>query len=214
MVATDHGPVAPRRHGRGAPYMMAGKTGTAQKISRKGSQSFDPQNLPYAPAPPGAVRRLCARRESDHRDRGRRSKHGGFGGTAAAPIARKVVDAWLLGKMPEPEPIENPRRPLPTAVPLPAVALANATPAAASAAPATTPAARLGCRAAATAQRRRTQRHRPRSQRDERHPALAVRPAAALPAHARPAAARRAARVDGRSAWPCCTAPATSRRSW
>ena len=26
---------------------------------------------------------------------------GGYGGAAAAPIARKVFDAWLLGKMPE-----------------------------------------------------------------------------------------------------------------
>ena len=28
-------------------------------------------------------------------------EHGGFGSTSAAPIARKVFDAWLLGKMPE-----------------------------------------------------------------------------------------------------------------
>ncbi len=27
---------------------------------------------------------------------------GGFGADTAAPIARKVFDAWLLGKMPEP----------------------------------------------------------------------------------------------------------------
>ncbi len=28
-------------------------------------------------------------------------EHGGYGGSAAAPIARQVFDAWLLGKMPE-----------------------------------------------------------------------------------------------------------------
>jgi penicillin-binding protein 2 len=85
----------------GAPYLMAGKTGTAQKISRKGSQSFDPHNLPYhlrhqalfvgyAPADNPTIAIAVS------------VEHGGFGGTAAAPIARKVFDAWLLGKMPEP----------------------------------------------------------------------------------------------------------------
>jgi penicillin-binding protein 2 len=29
-------------------------------------------------------------------------EHGGYGGSAAAPIAKAVFDAWLLGKMPEP----------------------------------------------------------------------------------------------------------------
>jgi len=85
----------------GAPYLMAGKTGTAQKISRKGSQSFDPHNLPYhlrhqalfvgyAPADNPTIAIAVS------------VEHGGFGGTAAAPIARKVFDAWLLGKMPVP----------------------------------------------------------------------------------------------------------------
>ncbi len=142
MIATVHGYGTAAAMARGAPYMMAGKTGTAQKISRKGNQSFDPHNLPYhlrhqalfvgyAPAenPTIAIAVVV--------------EHGGFGGTAAAPIARKVFDAWLLGKMPEPEPIENPRRPLPTAIPLPVGEVANAIPAAASAVPATTPASQV-----------------------------------------------------------------------
>jgi penicillin-binding protein 2 len=29
---------------------------------------------------------------------------GGYGSSTAAPIARKIFDAWLLGKMPEPDP--------------------------------------------------------------------------------------------------------------
>lgn len=102
MIATVHGGGTATAMARGAPYMMAGKTGTAQKISRKGSQSYDPHNLPYhlrhqalfvgyAPAenPTIAIAVVV--------------EHGGYGGTAAAPIARKVFDAWLLGKMPEPE---------------------------------------------------------------------------------------------------------------
>lgn len=102
MVATVHGGGTATAMGRGAPYLIAGKTGTAQKISRKGNKSFDPHSLPYhlrhqalfvgyAPAdnPTIAVAVVV--------------EHGGFGGTAAAPIARKVFDAWLLGKVPESE---------------------------------------------------------------------------------------------------------------
>ncbi|HEU0305437.1 MAG TPA: penicillin-binding transpeptidase domain-containing protein, partial [Lysobacter sp.] len=101
MIATVHGGGTGAAMARGAPYMMAGKTGTAQKISRKGSQSFDPHSLPYhlrhqalfvgyAPAENPTIAIAVS------------VEHGGFGGTAAAPIARKVFDAWLLGKMPEP----------------------------------------------------------------------------------------------------------------
>src|SRR4249919_3195715 len=85
---------------RGAPYMMAGKTGTAQKISRKGNISFDPHSLPYnlrhqalfvgyAPADNPTIAIAVS------------VEHGGFGASSAGPIARKVFDAWLLGKMPE-----------------------------------------------------------------------------------------------------------------
>ena len=35
---------------------------------------------------------------------------GGYGGSAAAPIARKIFDAWLLGKMPDGlEPLDSER---------------------------------------------------------------------------------------------------------
>ena len=89
-----------RAIGVGAPYRIAGKTGTAQRSSRKGNISHDPHSLPYnlrhtalfvgyapADAPKIAVAVVV--------------EHGGFGSTSAAPIARKVFDAWLLGKMPE-----------------------------------------------------------------------------------------------------------------
>ena len=87
--------------GRDAPYLIAGKTGTAQKVSRKGNVSADPHALPlhlrhqawfigYAPAqaPTIAVAVMV--------------EHGGFGSTTAAPIARKILDAWLLGAPPAP----------------------------------------------------------------------------------------------------------------
>ena len=97
----------------GAPYLIAGKTGTAQKVSRKGSISLNPNQLAmnqrhqalfiaYAPAdnPQIAIAVMV--------------EHGGFGATTAAPIARKMMDAWLLPKipattnMPTAAPIENP----------------------------------------------------------------------------------------------------------
>lgn len=83
----------------GAPYQMAGKTGTAQVASRKGSAAVDPRSLPlhlrhrglfegYAPAEAPTIAVAVA------------VEAGGFGTSSAAPIARKIFDAWLLGKMP------------------------------------------------------------------------------------------------------------------
>ncbi len=90
----------------GSPYPIAGKTGTAQKVSRKGSVSVDPHQLPlalrhqawfigYAPADDPTIAVAVA------------VEHGGFGSTTAAPIARKIMDAWILGKMPEPPQAEG-----------------------------------------------------------------------------------------------------------
>ncbi|NYZ61756.1 penicillin-binding protein 2 [Luteimonas deserti] len=102
MVNTIHGRGTATRMAIGAEYRMAGKTGTAQRVSRRGSASMDPRNLPYhlrhqalfvgyapAEAPEIAIAVVV--------------EHGGYGGTTAAPIARKIFDAWLLGVMPEVE---------------------------------------------------------------------------------------------------------------
>ncbi|WP_052101391.1 penicillin-binding protein 2 [Lysobacter arseniciresistens] len=111
MVMTVHGPRGTARALASAPYTIAGKTGTAQRSSRKGSVSADPRSLPYhlrhtalfvgyapAEAPTIAVAVVV--------------EHGGYGGSAAAPIARAVFDAWLLGKMPEGfEDVERPPPP-------------------------------------------------------------------------------------------------------
>jgi penicillin-binding protein 2 len=89
-----------RAIGLHAPYLIAGKTGTAQRVGRKGNLSVDPRALPvslrhqslfiaYAPAnaPTIAIAVVV--------------EHGGYGATAAAPIARTVLDAWLLKRTPE-----------------------------------------------------------------------------------------------------------------
>jgi len=91
--------------GRGSPYPIAAKTGTAQKVSRRGNVSVDPHALPlhlrhqawfiaYAPADDPVIAVAVA------------VEHGGFGASTAGPIARKIMDAWILGKQPEPETVE------------------------------------------------------------------------------------------------------------
>jgi penicillin-binding protein 2 len=87
---------------RGAPYLMAGKTGTAQVVSRRGTASVNPRSLPmhlrhralfmgFAPADNPTIAVAIA------------VEGGGYGGTTAGPIARKIFDAYLLGKLPEVE---------------------------------------------------------------------------------------------------------------
>ncbi|MFL9584223.1 penicillin-binding protein 2 [Stenotrophomonas sp. AB1(2024)] len=97
------------RAAAGAPYTIAGKTGTAQVISRRGTAAVNPKSLPmhlrhrslfvgFAPAENPVIVLAIA------------VEGGGYGGSAAAPIARKLFDAWLLGKMPEGmEPLDSVR---------------------------------------------------------------------------------------------------------
>ena len=104
MLRTVHGPGGTARViSGGLPYQIAGKTGTAQVISRRGSASLDPRKLPmhlrhralfigYAPAENPTIALAVV------------VEGGGCGASTAAPIARKIFDAWLLGKMPEPDP--------------------------------------------------------------------------------------------------------------
>ena len=83
---------------RGAAYVSGGKTGTAQVFSLKGEEyrahKVDERLrdhawfIAYAPAenPQIALAVLV--------------ENGGFGAQAAAPIARQVLDYYLLGKLP------------------------------------------------------------------------------------------------------------------
>ena len=87
------------RASAGAPYAMAGKTGTAQVIGMKQGEKYVESRvaerhrdhalfIAYAPAdnPKIAVAVLV--------------ENGGHGGSTAAPIARAVFDYYLLGKLP------------------------------------------------------------------------------------------------------------------
>lgn len=86
--------------GAGATYAFAGKTGTAQVISIKQGERYDEKRIAshhrdhalfIAFAPAEAPRIVVAVIV----------ENGGSGGAIAAPIARKVIDYWLLGKRPD-----------------------------------------------------------------------------------------------------------------
>lgn len=85
-----------RKSGAGAAYAIAGKTGTSQVFGIKQDEHYDKNSVPeelrdhalfiaFAPAedPRIAVAVIV--------------EHGGSGSSAAAPIARKVLDAYLVG---------------------------------------------------------------------------------------------------------------------
>ncbi|MBK9161278.1 MAG: penicillin-binding protein 2 [Nitrosomonadales bacterium] len=87
----------------GAPYHIAGKTGTAQVVGMKQGEKYDASKLDerhrdhawfiaFAPAEQPKIALVVL------------AENGGHGGGTAAPIARKVMDYYLLGKEPEPLP--------------------------------------------------------------------------------------------------------------
>jgi len=95
------------RAGLNAAYTFAGKTGTAQVIAMKQGEKWDDKKvaerhrdhslfIAFAPAtdPKIALGILV--------------ENGGHGSATAAPIARVVLDYYLLGKMPEKAPDLNP----------------------------------------------------------------------------------------------------------
>ncbi|MGQ0443133.1 MAG: penicillin-binding protein 2 [Methylophilaceae bacterium] len=89
--------------GANAGYSVAAKTGTAQVIGIKQNEKYDEKNInerhrdhalfiAYAPAEEPKIALAVI------------VENGGHGGSAAGPIARKVMDYYLLGKLPSVEP--------------------------------------------------------------------------------------------------------------
>ncbi|OGS95359.1 MAG: penicillin-binding protein 2 [Gallionellales bacterium RIFCSPLOWO2_12_FULL_57_18] len=85
----------------GTPYHIAGKTGTAQVIAMKQGEKYDADKIDerhrdhawfiaFAPAEQPKIALVVL------------VENGGHGGSTAAPIARKVLDYYLLGKVPKP----------------------------------------------------------------------------------------------------------------
>jgi penicillin-binding protein 2 len=86
----------------GTPYVSAGKTGTAQAVGIAAGAKYNASKMEerrrdhalymaYAPAddPKIAIAVIV--------------ENAGFGAAAAAPIARRVFDYWLLGQYPSEE---------------------------------------------------------------------------------------------------------------
>ncbi len=100
MIGTVHGAGGTAGNIRaGLTYTIASKTGTAQVASRRGAGAVNPHSLPmnlrhralfeaYAPAENPTIAVAVA------------VEGGGYGADTAAPIARKIMDAWITGKMP------------------------------------------------------------------------------------------------------------------
>ncbi|MEO6154790.1 MAG: penicillin-binding transpeptidase domain-containing protein, partial [Thermomonas sp.] len=100
MIGTVHGAGTATNIRPGLTYLIAGKTGTAQVVSRRGNAAINPRSLPmnlrhrglfmaYAPANAPTIAMSVA------------IEGGGYGASSAAPVVRKVLDAWIVGKMPE-----------------------------------------------------------------------------------------------------------------
>lgn len=91
--------------GAGAPYLIAAKTGTAQVVGIKQNEKYNEKNvaerhrdhalfIAYAPAESPKIALAVI------------VENGGHGGSAAGPIARQVMDYYLLGKEPPAPPPE------------------------------------------------------------------------------------------------------------
>ncbi|NJN40509.1 MAG: penicillin-binding protein 2, partial [Gammaproteobacteria bacterium] len=98
------------RAGAGAEYTFAGKTGTAQVIAMKQDEKYDEKKIAerhrdhslfIAFAPAEAPRIALAILV----------ENGGHGSATAAPIARVVLDYFLLGRAPDLPPVLNPDAP-------------------------------------------------------------------------------------------------------
>lgn len=90
--------------GKGFPYLIAGKTGTAERYSRTSEAYNTNKNLAYLAARHRAW--FIAYAPADHPQIAIAVvlEHGAWGGSAAAPIARKMLDQWLIDTPPSERP--------------------------------------------------------------------------------------------------------------
>src|SRR3546814_20821679 len=97
MVMTVNGPRGTAKAiGVGAPYTIAGKTGTAQRSSRKGNISADPHSLPYHLRHP-ALFVGYAPADDPRLATAVVVAHCGYGASRAATSAPAAFDAcWLV----------------------------------------------------------------------------------------------------------------------
>ncbi len=91
----------------GAPYLIAAKTGTAQVVGIKQGEKYDARHV-LARYRDHAVYIAFAPADAPRIALAVLVENGMHGGTTAAPIARAVMDYYLLGKLPKGEVLEAP----------------------------------------------------------------------------------------------------------
>ena len=100
MIAAVHGPTGSAHEmGVGANYLIAGKTGTAQRVSRVGDEARDQSTLSQNQRNQ-ALFIAFAPAESPQITLALVVEGGGSGARAAAPVARRILDAWLERRTP------------------------------------------------------------------------------------------------------------------
>jgi len=90
--------------GKGFPYLIAGKTGTAERYSRTSDAYNTNKNLDYLASRHRAWFMCYTPAEHPQIAIAVLLEHGAWGGSAAAPIARKVLDQWLAETPPSERP--------------------------------------------------------------------------------------------------------------
>jgi penicillin-binding protein 2 len=98
------------RAGAGTLYTFAGKTGTAQVIAMKAGEKYDANKIDERHRD-HALFVAFAPAENPKIALGILVENGGGGSATAAPIARIVIDYYLLGKLPEGAPELDPDAP-------------------------------------------------------------------------------------------------------
>ncbi|BBP02697.1 penicillin-binding protein 2 [Sulfuriferula plumbiphila] len=91
----------------GAPYLIAAKTGTAQVVGIKQGEKYDARRV-LARHRDHAVYIAFAPADAPRIALAVLVENGMHGGTTAAPIARAVMDYYLLGKLPKSEVLKAP----------------------------------------------------------------------------------------------------------
>ncbi|MGN6790395.1 MAG: penicillin-binding protein 2 [Rhodanobacteraceae bacterium] len=90
--------------GKGFPYLVAGKTGTAERYSRKTDAYNTNKNLAYLAERHRAWFMCYTPAEHPQIAIAVVLEQGAWGGSAAAPIARKMLDQWLADTPPDERP--------------------------------------------------------------------------------------------------------------
>jgi penicillin-binding protein 2 len=90
--------------GKDFPYLIAGKTGTAERFSRTSDAYNTNKNLDYLASRHRAWFMCYTPAEHPQIAIAVLLEHGAWGGSAAAPIARKMLDQWLADTPPSERP--------------------------------------------------------------------------------------------------------------